>query len=75
MATSGKEISYGAFLCNKLLGKLDIKIINRIFGRIMDSKENTRSRRAIKYVFKLVGKVAVYLAERKMRKQHDRSDK
>ena len=75
MATSGKETSYGAFLCNKLLGKLDIKIVNKVLGKIMDSKENTRTRRAIKYGFKLVGKVAVYLAERKMRKQHDRSDK
>jgi hypothetical protein len=68
MASAGKDVSYGAFICNKILGKLDIKIINRIFGKIMDSKENTRTRRAIKYTFKLVGKVAVYLAERKMRK-------
>ena len=68
MATSGKEVSYGAYLCNKVLGKLDIKIVNKVLGKVMDSKENTRSRRAIKYMFKLVGKVAVYLAERKMRK-------
>jgi hypothetical protein len=68
MATSSKEISYGAFLCNKLLGKLNIKILNKVLGKVMASKENTRSRRAIKYGFKLVGKVAVYLAERKMRK-------
>ena len=68
MATSGKEVSYGAFLCNKLLGKLDIKIVNKVLGKVMDSKENTRARRAIKYVFKVVGIVVVYLAERKMRK-------
>lgn len=67
-ATESKEISYGAYVCNKALGKLDIKFINKIFGKIMDSKENTRSRRAIKYMFKTVGRVAVYFAERKMRK-------
>lgn len=67
-ASSGKESSYGAFLCNKLLGKLDIKFLNRTLGKVMDSREDTIARRAIKHVFKLVGKVAVYLAERKMRK-------
>jgi len=67
-ASSGKESSYGAYVCNKFLGKLDIKFINKTLGKVMDSRENTISRRAIKYVFKLVGKVAVYLAERKMRK-------
>jgi len=67
-ATESKEVSYGAYICNKALGKLDIKFINKTFGKVMDSKEPTRSRRAIKYTFKTVGKVAVYFAERKMRK-------
>ena len=67
-ASSGKESSYGAYVCNKFLGKLDIKIVNKVLGKVMDSREDTRARRAIKYIFKLVGKVAVYLAERKMRK-------
>ena len=67
-ATESKEVSYGAYICNKALGKLNFKPLNRFAGKIMDSKENTRSRRAIKYMFKTVGKVTVYFAERKMRK-------
>jgi hypothetical protein len=67
-ATESKEVSYGAHICNKALGKLDIKFINKTFGKVMDNKENTRARRAIKYMFKTVGKIAVYFAERKMRK-------
>jgi hypothetical protein len=66
-AKLGKETSYGAYVCNKIFGKLNIKFINKFAGKILASRQETRSRKAIKSVFKIVGKLAVYVAERKMK--------
>jgi hypothetical protein len=67
-AAGGKELSYGAYICDRILGKLNIKIVNKVVGSIMDSTENPPARRAILKMFKVVGRAAVYITERKLRK-------
>jgi hypothetical protein len=67
-ASGGKELSYGAYICDKILAKLDIKIVNKVVGRIMARKDSPLARRAILKLFKGVGKLAVYVTERKLRK-------
>ena len=67
-ASGGKELSYGAYICDRILAKLDIKIVNKIAGRIMARKDSPLARRAILKLFKGVGKLAVYVTERKLRK-------
>jgi len=67
-AGSGKDASYGAYVCNRVFGVLNIKLINKIVGKIVDNKEPTLARRAVKQMFKIVGKVTVYITERKARK-------
>jgi hypothetical protein len=67
-ASGGRQLSYGSYICDRILSKLNIKIVNRIIGKVMDSKDNPPARRAILKLFKAVGHVAVYLTERKSRK-------
>lgn len=67
-ASGGIHLSYGAHVCDRILAKLNIKIVNRIIGKVMDSKDNPPSRRAILKLFKAVGRAAVYITERKLRK-------
>jgi hypothetical protein len=68
MSLGGKDLAYGAYLCNKLFGKLDIKFINRTAGKVMANRKDTIARRGMKFMFRMIGKVAVYVTERKMRK-------
>lgn len=67
-ASGGKQLSYGAHICDRILAKLNIKIVNKVVGKIMDRKDSPLPRRAILKLFKAVGHIAVYITERKKRK-------
>ena len=56
--SSGEDVIYGAYLTNKLLGKMNIKLINKVFGSVYASDDNMKMQKAFEMILKLVGKTA-----------------
>lgn len=64
LTSESKEAAYGIYLSNKLLGLLNIKIINKVIGGALVNKDETRLRKTIKYVVKTLGTVACFITRK-----------
>ena len=64
LTSESKESAYGIYLSNKLLGLLDIKVVNKIIGGALVNKDETTLRKSIKYLVKVLGTVACFITRK-----------
>jgi hypothetical protein len=64
LTADSKEAAYGIYLANKILGFLDIKLVNKIIGGAIASKDETRLRKTIKYTVNVLGTVGCFITRK-----------
>jgi hypothetical protein len=54
-----RNLSQGAYLLNRVLGRLNIKFVNRVFASVYADNSRTKTQRVFEAVFKAVGRISL----------------
>ena len=51
------DLLYGSFLVNRLLGKVNVKLLNRLWVNILCSEDSTKRKKVAHLVMKILQKI------------------
>ena len=56
---ANRNLSQGAYLLNRVMGRLNIKFVNRVFAAVYADDSRTKTQRVFEAVFKAVGRISL----------------
>jgi hypothetical protein len=56
---ANRNLSQGAYLLNRIMGRLNIKFVNRVFAAVYADDSRTKTQRVFEAVFKAVGRISL----------------
>lgn len=56
---ANRNLSQGAYLLNRVMGRLNIKFVNRVFAAVYADDSRTKTKRVFEAVFKAVGRISL----------------